>query len=124
MNSSEEQNSEEAPKQCLRQLADFTESVFYRPGMYTINGTLEEVGAFLEGYYSGAAKCFQSAGAQQEVNRWVEFCRWLGEKIGGVQAPSWHNVFKALRVLHPNDAEAFEKLRTWYPEFLESKDNS
>jgi hypothetical protein len=116
---SEEQKSPST--QPLHQLVDFTESVLYRPKMYTINGTLEEVGAFLEGYYSGVAKCTHHSGAWQESSRWVEFCHWLGAKIGGVQAPSWYNVFKALRESYSNDAEAFEKLRAWYPEFLKSR---
>jgi len=117
----DEDNEKPPANQSTRQVADFTESVFYRPGMYTINGTLEEVAAFLEGYYSAAAKCIHSEGAQKEVNRWCDFTRWLAEKVEGAESPSWSNVFRALRRNYSEDAAVFDKLREWYPEYLESR---
>jgi hypothetical protein len=85
--------------------------------MYTINGSVEEVGAFLEGYYSAAAKCIHHKAAVAEAEEWWIFCRWLAKRLSDTES-SWHSAFIALKRAYPDDADAFAKLLEWYPEFL------
>lgn len=54
----------------------FIEAVFRRPKMYTIDGSFEEMVAFLEGYFSGLAK----SQSPLRLNAWGEFQVWLSAK--------------------------------------------
>ena len=85
------------------------EGVCVRPGMYTLNGTLEEAAAFLEGFYSGMASHNLSEGAVQEVTWWSEFCKWACEQLGNSQS-GWYGVFRSLRSKYSDDSDAFGRL--------------
>jgi translation initiation factor 2 alpha subunit (eIF-2alpha) len=74
--------------------------------MYTINGSLEEVAAFLEGFYSGVAKSSQGWEAAQAANVMMEHaCKKLGAKPYG-----WRELFKFLREQFESDDEGFYRL--------------
>jgi hypothetical protein len=93
-----------SPEQPVR---EFAEAVFVRPNMYTIGGTLEEVGAFLEGFYSGMAAHSRDPVALGQARRWSDFCAWAAERIDGAELPGWFHVFRALRRAYPDDTAAF-----------------
>ena len=56
----------------------FLEAVLINPAMYTMDGTFEEVVAFLEGYFSGVAKGNPYA---PPVVEWSAFRTWLAEQL-------------------------------------------
>lgn len=56
----------------------FLKAVFLRPKMYTLNGTYEEVIAFLVGFYSGMAKGNPNA---PPIDTWITFQDWLSERL-------------------------------------------
>ncbi len=56
-----------------------TEAVFSRPRMYTLEGSFPEVIAFLEGYYSGAAKAKPD---WEPVVEWALFEQWIARRLG------------------------------------------
>ena len=102
-----------------RPVSSLLEAVLVRPWMYTIGGTLEEVGAFLEGFYSGMAAHNRNPGAQAEAQRWFDFCIWAAAHIEGAAPGGWYHLFKALRQAYPEDAMAFARLAALYIAFRE-----
>jgi hypothetical protein len=113
----DESNDRLVSKRPTNHVANLAKAIFHRPKMYTINGTLEEVGAFLEGYYSGMAKC---QGALKEVEIWTGFLNWLSKRLS-VESNGYHQLFSALRQSYPDDEEVFSKLQVWYREYWESR---
>ncbi|MES2460101.1 MAG: hypothetical protein V4671_05925 [Armatimonadota bacterium] len=57
----------------------FVRAVIHRPRMYTLNGTFDEIIAFLEGYHSGVAAIDPSAPG---VVAWQSFRGWLMRSLG------------------------------------------
>jgi hypothetical protein len=101
---------------------EFAEAVFVRPSMYTIGGTLEEVAAFLEGFYSGMIAHNRDRAAFNEAARWRDFCAWAAEQIGGAERPSWVHMFQALRRAYPDDTAGFLRLAELYIAFRRERD--
>src|SRR5687768_11312890 len=89
---------------------DLTEAVFVRPSMYTIGGTLEEVAAFLRGFYSGMAAHSRDQVGLEKAEYWNDFCAWAAEQIGGAESSSWVHMFLALRRAYPDDTAGFLRL--------------
>jgi hypothetical protein len=58
---------------------NFVRAVIHRPRMYTLDGTFEELIAFLEGYYSGVAAVDSTS---PRVVAWMSFCGWLTRSLG------------------------------------------
>jgi hypothetical protein len=108
-----------SPEQPSRSLI---EAVCVRPRMYTIGGTLEEAGAFLQGFYSGMAAHNQNPAALKEAGRWSDFCTWAAERVEGATPGGWYQLFQALRRAYPEDVGAFVQLRTLYHEFRQECD--
>ncbi len=92
-------------------LGSLPESMCARPKMYTTNGTLEEAGAFLDGFYSGMGSHNRSEGAQREVMAWAGFLRWASEQLG-IRWGDWCAICHHLRLTFVNDDDGFEKLAT------------
>ncbi len=88
-----------------------------RPGMYTLNGTLPEVIAFLEGYYSGMAKGKLDA---PPVLEWVAFRQWVAAQLDVDAAEA----FAAFARRYQDNQAALTTLRQWLARFLESQGNS
>lgn len=101
-------------------VGSFLEAVLVRPLMYTINGTLEEVGAFLEGFYSGMAAHNKNKSAQEEAQFWFDFCEWASTKISDSEVNNWHSLFKGLRQQVGDESDAFRNLLIFYKEFRET----
>lgn len=91
------------------QIGTLPERVCIRPGMYTLSGTLDEAVAFLNGYYSGAAKSSSHSLVWKEINYWNEFTMWACQKLGAGHG-GWYPVAAALRKQFPDDNEAFAGL--------------
>lgn len=87
----------------------FIEAVFRRPKMYTIDGSFEELIAFLEGYYSGMAKN-QNA---MPLNVWGEFQTWLSTRHN-IQSSE---IFKSIRDEHCDDRVRAENFLIALKEF-------
>jgi hypothetical protein len=85
--------------------------------MYTIHGTLEEVGAFLQGFYSGMGAHTKSSPAQREAQHWFAFCTWAVDQLQAGEKGSWHRLFVLLRVQFGTDAEALDKVFDLYIKF-------
>ena len=95
----------------------FTESVFVRPAMYTINGTLEETGAFLQGFYNGLGKN-SHPNAIREAKTWFNFCRWACQQMDiGAERYGWHLLFSEIRRTSKDDSDGFVKLAELYIQF-------
>lgn len=91
---------------------DFTDAVLARPKMYTLNGSYQEVVAFLEGYYSGVAK---GRIGLSVVENWSVFREWLAKRLNVLQS----NELRILADLHGNTA--LDALNSYYNEFKTSK---
>lgn len=99
------------------QVRSFVEAVCLRPLMYTIGGTIEEIGAFLEGFYSGMASHNRDASATSEAQLWYDFCEWATKTLEATESGNWYILFKGLRRAHDNDSEALVKLASLYAAF-------
>lgn len=100
-------------------LGSLAESVFVRPGMYTINGTLEEAGAFLEGFYSGMLAHNREAYAKTQAQRWFDFCAWATPQVDPAATGGWFYLFRALRRKHHQDTAAFFDVLLLYRAFIQ-----
>lgn len=78
--------------------------------MYTMNGTFEETIAFLEGYFSGAAK---SNPYVPPVVEWSAFRAWLAEQLGTDSSVE----FQALRNACVDNKTALRKMRDYVAQF-------
>ena len=92
----------------------FPDAVLLRPKMYTLEGTFEEVIAFLEGYFSGMAKVNPYAPPDLQ---WVSFQDWLSESIG---VPS-SEVFLRFRERYETSQAALEKMRERFSLFQQEE---
>jgi hypothetical protein len=77
--------------------------VLLHPFEYTVNGTIEEIEAFLEGYSSG--KYAHRPGAGDETT-WWDFCRWALRRTRGEgqENQAHRNLFRFLREMYGDDA--------------------
>ena len=87
----------------------FVGSVLFRPKMYTLDGTFEEVISFLNGYYSGLAKCRVGMLSDDD---WTPFRYWLVEKLDCDSEP-----FVKLRQMCSRAEEKLDTLKKHYIEF-------
>lgn len=92
----------------------FTEAVFVRPKMYTINGTVEEVAAFLEGFYSGLAAHTRDAQRMAEAQQWWNFHLRLHHHVPNGAGKSWFDLVGLLRADYGDDQPIFFQLIQWY----------
>jgi hypothetical protein len=100
------------------QILHFVTGICKRPQMYTINGTLEEVGAFLEGFYSGMCAHSRDKIAIEAVRfYWFDFCDWATNYLFG-QEKNWVDLFQALKQLSPDESVGFAKLIELYDLYL------
>jgi hypothetical protein len=78
--------------------------VLLHPLEYTVNGTIEEIEAFLEGYNSG--KYAHRPGCGNEVAWWSDFCQWALLRIRGTgqEMRSYRLLFVVLREMYGDDA--------------------
>ena len=95
------------------QFLTFSQAVLTRPGMYTLNGTLPEVIAFLEGYYSGMAKGKLDA---PPVLEWVAFRQWVAAQMDVDIAQA----FSAFAQRYQDNQTAITTLAQWLARFLEA----
>jgi hypothetical protein len=94
------------------QVISMVEGTFMRPKMYTIGGTVFEVAAFLEGYYSGVTKSQRSFYAT-----WGDFNTWLVAEIDNRLRDNWHSLYQKIVELYPHDDLAFDYLLDKFLEF-------
>ena len=92
----------------------FSEAVLLRPMMYTLNGGFAEVIAFLEGYYSGAAKGNPYA---PFVMEWEAFRGWLAAQFCVDTA----EVFIAFQTRYGSEQAALAELEARFSRFREGK---
>ena len=85
------------------------ESALIRPSMYTVGGSVLEVAAFLEGYYSGLAK---GSPKSDHGSAWSDFVA----AIAGDGHPDWHTVFRDVNLRFNSCDEAFDWLLSVYLE--------
>jgi hypothetical protein len=83
------------------------ESVLIRPQMYTVGGSVLEVAAFLEGYYSGMAKI---APYSHKVAEWTDFVAAIA--VDGHSG--WASVFRHVDSTFNTADEAFDWLLSAY----------
>lgn len=102
----------------------FVESVCHRPKMYTINGTLEEVLCFLEGYYSGNVKCSDQRAWQVVEDEWYGFTTWSSIRLSGSSLGGWRNLYDSLRQIHAEDATVLEHCAALCAEYHLSRTKS
>src|SRR5262249_51852198 len=91
----------------------FTEAVLARPFMYTIDGSFASVVAFLEGYYSGAAK---GNPGWEPVLEWVKFESWLSDELNVHDLHSG-NAFSRFGAGYSDDAQRVSEFRRMYRVF-------
>ena len=87
------------------------EGALIRPAMYTIGGTVPEVAAFLEGYFSALAKHPET---QSVPDDWLAFTAFVGAETSHV---GWHEVYANIAARFDTDDEAFDWLLTMYLQF-------
>lgn len=80
-----------------------------KPGMLTLDGTFEEVCAYLDGNHAGLRM-----GDSPLAVEWDGFKRWLCQRLGIPDGTTWYG---ALRRLYPDDSGALAKLRDLYWEY-------
>lgn len=98
----------------------FVEGVCRHPEMYTINGTLAEVGAFLEGFYSGMISHSQDKHRYSaEAYWWSDFCEWVTIQLFSKEK-SWRDLFKWLCETYPEQSDGFQKLIELYKLYLQA----
>ena len=90
--------------------AMFTEAVLRRPAMYTMNGTFAEVVAFLNGYYSGAARGHLD---WPPVIEWTDLERWLANRLGVASTEA----FRRIEQSFDDNCERIDALADWYARF-------
>jgi hypothetical protein len=94
----------------------FIDAVFLRPKMYTLGGTLEEVGAFVEGFYR-ALKCHNPRDrAQEEAQHWFDFCAWACQRLD-IDLCDWRALFRLLRQRYGTDDVAIGGLEALYMQY-------
>jgi hypothetical protein len=100
------------------QVLHFVMGVCKRPQMYTINGTLEEVGALFWGFYSGICWHSRDKTALEDTNYfWFDFLDYAADHLS-VQGKTWTHVFQVLKKLSSNEAVGFAKLIELYDLYL------
>lgn len=77
-----------------------------RPKMYTINGTLGEWAAFIQGYQSGMA----SHGRDGPHLQWYKFLDWALEQVTGSPNGQWRELAEALQQRYADDEQAFHEI--------------
>ena len=91
------------------------------PTNSTLNGTFEEVLAFLTGVYSGmSARSRTAADLPAEARLWMEFYEFLADRVGCSEAAGQAR-FRVLREKYPDDRDALRQLLALYHEFLERR---
>jgi hypothetical protein len=98
------------------QVETLVEGVFIRPQMYSIGGTVFEVAAFLEGYYSGAAR-----DKYWTDTSWQDFNLWLLAEIGGELHNGWHWLYQKIIELYPQNDLALDFLLEKFLQFQKNK---
>ena len=93
----------------------FAGAVIRRPRMYTLDGTFEEVVAFLEGYYSGLAKADPRT---TQVSEWYAFQQWLSKKLNISPSELWPH----FRQLNEDGQMPLERLAEWFGKFVEQSE--
>lgn len=104
-----------------RQARSLIEAVCLRPQMYTIGGTLEEVGAFLEGFYSGLTAHNRDKDAVEVAQEWFTFCKWANNHFNESSEETWYTLFVNLREKYSHDSDALNKLLLLFIEYTDSK---
>lgn len=96
------------------QIKTLVEGALIRPQMYIMTPTVFEIVAFLDGYYSAAAR---NAGGFTHSDIWWSFQEWLISEIGGLPPADRAALFKKVKELHPNDDSAFDYLLDKFLQF-------
>ncbi len=96
MNLYQRRISEIREKHDIQVITSIIEGTFIRPQMYTIGGTIFEVGAFLEGYISGLAH--NPKHQYPIINIWSDFNSYLSNQIEDSNG-GWHGAFSGVRRL-------------------------
>jgi hypothetical protein len=100
------------------QVLHFVTGVCKRPQGYTINGTLNEVGALFWGFYSGISWHSRDKTVVADANYfWFDFCDWaVGHLL--IHGKTWVHSFEALKQLSPDESVGFAKLIELYNLYL------
>lgn len=94
------------------------EAALRRPRMYTCHGTLSEICAFLEGYYSGICKGGGSA-VEFANNDWFDFLAYLDLHLSGTGSPrSWQDIVSAIERQVENQEDAIPFTLSHYRDYL------
>ncbi|MES2463767.1 MAG: hypothetical protein V4671_24625 [Armatimonadota bacterium] len=101
-------------------IGSFVEAVCVRPVMYTMDGTWAEVGAFLEGFYSGMGGHSSTKAGREGVERWMDFCHWALLRLTGRGHSEPYQLFQTLREKYPEEAVAFVRLAELCIEYRQS----
>jgi hypothetical protein len=94
------------------QVTSIIEGTLIRPAMYTIGGSIPEVAAFLEGYFSGAH--VKASEASTIVTEWQDYVEFIGVEFGSTD---WNDVFRSVTARFDSDDDWFDWLLTKYLQF-------
>src|SRR5687768_1987574 len=99
----------------------FVEAVCFRPKMYTINGTFEEVVCFLHGFFTGmvAHNANQKVSAFTE-REWFNFLQWHSIQEQYESSTNYTGFYhKALEVSRKNNQSPESYVREIYRKYRE-----
>ncbi len=85
--------------------------------MYTVHGTLAEVFAFLEGYYSGICKAGND-GRESSRRYWTAFLEYLVATKNVACESNWHEIVIHLEGNGGTPEEVMSVVLTWYEQYL------
>ena len=120
MNPYKRRVSEIREKHGIQVTMSIIEGTFTRPQMYTIGGTVFEVGAFLEGYISGLAH--DPKHQYPIISIWSDFNIYLSNQIEDGNG-GWYGAFSGVRRLFASEEESFDYLLDKYYEFYNALPN-
>jgi hypothetical protein len=89
-----------------------------RPTMYTCHGSLPEVFAFLEGYYSGLCVNARSESSDHAQKYWFEFIGWLRNQFPIPKPNTWQDVILLMEQDEPTSDHLHLKMFRAYREYL------
>ena len=93
-------------------------AILKRPDLYTLNGTLEEVLCYLDGYYDCMTH-HEAAGSTRAQREYWDFLTWLKGQLPG-PLESHHDLVRAVRTRHPEDSAALGYLAGEYDAYWSS----
>lgn len=94
-------------------LSDYIEHLCTNPKIFTMNGTFEEACAWIQGFTFMLDHSSPNAWTE-----WIGFKKWV---LGQLNYPENYSWCYVIRIVFPDDKQAFEQLKILYFEYLSQR---